>query len=49
MNGIRGGIPDSGSSLFSVGEREKAGEIWNSRTQEVTARQANETGEEVFN
>jgi hypothetical protein len=32
-----------------VGEREKAGEIWNSRTQEVTARQANETGEEVFN
>jgi hypothetical protein len=30
--------------------REKAGEkIWNSGTHEVTARQANETGEKVFN
>jgi hypothetical protein len=36
----------SDSSLFSVGKREDRGKYG---TQEVTARQANETNEEVFN
>jgi hypothetical protein len=49
-----------GSSLFSVGKREDRGKIWNSDatdakqrpskpTQEVTARQTNQTDEKVFN